>query len=170
MIELLYKRRSVRKFKDRPVEAEKLEILVQSLLLSPSGKNKRPWNFIVIQDKEIIKQAEEAKPHGTTPLQTAPLVIAVTAGTDKSDVWIEDSSIASIVVQLTAESLGLKSCWVQIRKRMRADGSSSEDYMRELLKLDENQTVLSLIAVGYPDEELPPYTREDLDFSKVGYL
>ncbi len=170
MTELLYKRRSVRKYKPDAVENEKIEILKKSLLLSPSGKNKKPWRFIIIKDKNLIRKAAEAKPHGTTPLETAPLAIAVTGLTDKSDVWIEDCSIASIILQLAAESADLSSCWVQIRKRLREDGSSSADWLAKLFKLKENETVLALIAIGYADEKIAPHTDAELDFSRFEEL
>ena len=170
MLNLLYNRRSIRKFKPAAVEEQKIETMIQSLLLSPSGKNKKPWRFILITDPDIIAATSGCKPHGAAALKSAPLVIAVIADTEGSDVWIEDCSIASIIVQLTAESIGLSSCWVQIRQRMTADGGSSGDYLREPLKLKNNETVESLIAAGYADEILPAYKKTDLDFTKIERL
>ena len=167
MLEMLYRRRSVRKFLAKPVEKQKIDMLKQSLLLAPSGKNKKPLRFIFISDETLIRKTAEAKPHGVEPLKTAPLAVAVVALTDKSDVWIEDCSIASIMLQLQAESEGLSSCWVQMRKRIRPDGSSSEEWLRELLGLPDSETVTAIIAIGYADEKVPAYKAADLDYSRI---
>ena len=53
-----------------------------------------------------------------TPLETAPLAVVICADETLNDAWIEDCSIASILLQLTAQSIGLGSCWIQIRNRM----------------------------------------------------
>lgn len=167
MLDLLYKRRSVRKFTDKAISEEQKEKLSEALLLSPSGKNKRPWRFLLIEDGELIKLTADAKPHGTKALDTAPLAIVIVGLTDKSDVYIEDCSIASILVQLEAESLGLGSCWIQIRNRLTSEGVKSEDYLRERLKLAETESVEAIIAVGHPSENHAAYTKDGLDFTKI---
>ena len=170
MLELLYKRRSIRKFKQTAVPAELTAKLTEALLLSPSSRNRRPWRFIIITNPEVIRRTADAKEHGTAALDTAPLAIAVIGENAKSDVWVEDCSIASIIVQLEAESIGLGSCWIQIRNRHTAEGISSEQYLRELYGLSETDTVESVIALGFPAESHPPLRTEDLDFNKIGYI
>ena len=61
------------------------------------------------------------------------------------DVWIEDSSIAAIMMQLQAEELGIGSCWIQVRLRTAGD-SSSEDIVKSIMDLDESLRVLSVVA------------------------
>ena len=161
MLEILKKRKSVRSFSDRTVEKEKKEKILTAALLSPSSRNIDPWKFIAVDSSEIIRTLAESKKSGSAFLAGAPLVIAVTADMEKSDVWIEDSSIASIIIQLEAESLGLGSCWVQIRKREAGNGKQSEDFVREILEIPENYAVLSLIGIGYPqkpEERIPKKT------------
>ena len=89
------------------------------------------------------------------------------ADENESDVWIEDCSIASIILQLAGLSLGLGSCWIQIRNRMYSDDMSSEDYIREVLNLSKNLRVDSMISFGYPDEEKSPVPKEQLDYQKI---
>lgn len=170
MLELLYKRRSIRKFTAEKISTEDRERLTEALLLSPSSMNKRAWRFIIIEDEDIIRKMTKAKQHGTTALTTAPLVIAVIGKIDITDVWVEDCSIASIIAQLTAESLELGSCWIQIRLRMAEDGITSAEYMKTLLDIKENESLESLIAIGHPAETMSAYTKEDLDFSMVELL
>ncbi|MBN2652019.1 MAG: nitroreductase family protein [Spirochaetales bacterium] len=167
MLELLYKRRSTRKFKDTKVEKEKINMICKSALLSPSSRDKRPWEFIAIDDKQTIEKLSKCKPHGAAFMKGAPLCIAVVADPEKCDVWIEDASIASIIIQLACESIGLGSCWVQIRKRPTSDSTESEEYVKKVLQIPDNYRVESLIAIGYKDEELEPYTESSLMFEKI---
>ena len=67
-------------------------------------------------------------------LADAALAIVVCADPEVSDVWVEDASIAAFSIQLEAQSLGLASCWIQIRNRMHDEETKSEDYVKEYLK------------------------------------
>ena len=117
-MELLEKRRSIRKFTDQAVEPEKIQILIEAALRSPSGRGVNPWEFIVVQDRQTLTSLSNAKQAGAGFLKGAAMGIVVCADTAKSDTIIEDASIAAIIIQLAAESLGLGSCWVQMRERM----------------------------------------------------
>ncbi|MDK2799866.1 MAG: hypothetical protein PWP27_1077 [Clostridiales bacterium] len=167
MLEILKKRRSIRKFKEVSVEKEKIEALIQAALLSPTSRNLYPWEFIIVTDKSLLQKLALSKEHGSTFLKDAPLGIVVLADPDKSDVWIEDTSIASILIQVTAESLGLGSCWIQIRQRQHNESQTSEEYVREVLNIPQNMKIESIIAVGYPDEQRPAHTEEELLYNKV---
>lgn len=167
MLNLLKERRSIRKYKEQAVEPEKIEKLIQGALLSPSSRSLRPWEFIVVTDKEILQQLAASKEAGSAFLKGAPLAIVVLADPEACDVWIEDASIVTLLIQLMAETLGLGSCWVQIRKRSHNSEVSAEEYVREALKISENLRVESIVAVGYPDEVKEPYQEEDLKYEKV---
>ncbi|MHC4229136.1 MAG: nitroreductase family protein, partial [Planctomycetota bacterium] len=104
---------------------------------------------------------------GARFLQGAALGIVVCADGEKSDVWIEDCSIASVLVQMVAQSIGLGSCWIQIRNRMFDDQTTSEQYVKDLLKMPNRIRVESIIALGYPAEKKEPILQEDLDYAKV---
>ena len=166
MIELLRNRRSIREYTSQQVEPEKLELMKEALLRSPSAKNTNMWEFIFVDDVEIIKKLKNCKPYGATPLDTAPLAVVICA--DKTrDTWIEDCSIASILLQLAAQSTGLRSCWVQVRNRMYSDTKSSEKYISELLNIPENFGVLSIITIGYPAKTLEGKPFSELQFEKI---
>ena len=167
MLDMLLKRRSCRKFEDRAVEAEKREKLLQAAQLAPSGKNKRPWEFVVVENGETLQQLGNCRNPQQSFLPETPLAVVVLGDTRKSDTWIEDASIASIIMQLEAESLGLGSCWVQIRSRESNQGISSEAYVRRLLDIPEHMAVLSIIAFGHPRKELPPHTLDEADPTKI---
>ena len=167
MLELLKKRRSIRKYKNTDIEEEKINKLVKSALLSPSSRNIQPCEFIVVTDRNILEKLSRAKEHGSSFLKGAPLGMVVLADSGSSDAWIEDSSISSIILQLTAESIGLASCWIQIRGRRHDNGKTAEQYVRSILNIPETREVESIIAIGYGDEVKRPHRDEELNYNKV---
>jgi len=167
MIELLRQRRSIRKYTSQKIEQEKLDILKEAVLRSPSSKNINPWEFIFVEDPELIARMKGCRPHGTTPLATAPLAVVMCADETLNYVWVEDCSIASILLQMTAQSLGLGSCWVQIRNRMYSDSVSAEKYVQNLLNIPEHFRVLSIVSVGYPEKGREGKRIEELQFEKI---
>jgi nitroreductase len=166
-LSLVQERRSIRKFVKRPVEREKIDLLIEAALRAPSSMSRNPWEFIVVTDSNTLDRLSRAKPHGATFLRNAPLGIVVCADPAQCDVWIEDCSIASIFIHLAAESLGLGSCWIQIRERMYEEAKTSERYISEVLNIPENLKVECIVAVGYPDEEKSPHRRDELQDEKV---
>lgn len=166
-IDLLEKRRSIRRFSDKSVEAEKVEKLVEAALRSPSGRGFNPWSFVVVDDRESLKRLSQCKAHGASFIKNAPLGIVVCADPGKSDTYVEDASIASIFIHLAAASLGLGSCWVQVRLRQRDDGVTAQDYVAKELGVPEGQIVQAIIAIGYPAETKAGHTKESLDYHKV---
>lgn len=167
MIDILTKRRSIRKYKEQGIEQEKLNILIKAALLSPSSKDRKPWEFIFIKDKDTLHKLSKAKQKGIQFIENATLGIVVLGDDQISDVWIEDTAIAATIIQLTAESIGLGSCWSQIRNRPHDEEKSAEKYVQELMNIPENKRVECIIGIGYPDEEIAPHNLEDVKFEKV---
>lgn len=167
MIELLRKRRSIRKYTDQPVESEKITILTEALLRAPSSRSINPWEFIVVDDQSVLQQLATAKQHGSDFLKGAPLGIVICADSAKSDVWVEDCSIAAILAQMTALTLGLGSCWIQIRNRSRKSGETSEAFIQQLLGIPEHVKVECIIAIGYPAETRRGLPAAQLQKAKV---
>jgi len=167
VLDLLRKRRSVRKYRDEEIKPEVVELLKEAALRSPTSRNFRPWRFIFVEDREKLATLSRAKPSGSSFLAGARLGVVVCADDGESDVWIEDCSIASIILQLAGLSLGLGSCWIQIRLRMHNDSVTSEEYVRSVLGLPENIRVESMIAFGYPDEELEPVPATEMEHEKI---
>ncbi len=166
--EVLKRRRSIRRFQNRALSKELVEKLLYAAFLSPSSFNKRPWHFLVIDDHEILQKLSEAK-LGASGLATSSLAIVITADESRSDVWVEDSSIAAEHIQLAAFDLGLGAFWVQIRNRMHNDEKSAEEYVRELLEIPESYRVLCIIGIGYPAEKKNPRSTEVFEWNKVSY-
>ncbi len=169
MIELLRKRRSIRTFTADSISPETRQLLIEAALRSPSSRGNNPWEFIVVDDPELIRQLATAKQQGTQFLENAPLAIIVCADSTKSDVWVEDCSIAAIIIQLTALSLGLGSCWAQIRNRQHDQNITAEEYIRELFGLPEQMKVECVLGIGYPGETKLPVPEGNLQHDKVKY-
>lgn len=167
MLELLRQRRSIRKFDSQPVEPEKVELLCEALLRAPTSRNFQPGEFVLVDEPALLQQLATAKAHGTSFFASAPMAIVIAADPQKSDVWIEDSSIAAIIAQLAAEELGLKSCWAQLRLRPHEGEENASEYVRKLVGLPEGIEVAMVIAVGYPAEEKVGHSREALLNEKI---
>lgn len=168
-LQMIRDRRSVRKFLDKPVEKEKIDRLIEAALRSPSSRSLNPWEFIIVTDRGMLLSLSESKPHGASFLKGAPLGIVVIADPKKCDVWVEDTSIASTYIQLAAEAEGLRSCWIQVRKRAFQKEISACSRVSELLDIPEGYEVESIIAVGYPDENKPGHSKESLQYDKIHY-
>lgn len=168
-IDLLRSRRSIRRFQDRPVEQEKINILVEAMLRSPSSRGLNPWEFVLVTEKETLVQLSQAKPHGASFLKNAPLAIVVCADPAKCDVWVEDCSIAAILLHLAAADIGLGSCWVQIRLREHDSRQMAQEYVADILELRKGMVVEAIVAIGYPAEHLPGHPRSSLLDEKVSF-
>ena len=166
-LELITKRRSIRSYKNQPVEKDKLAVIIESALRTPSSMGKAPWEFIVVTDPEIRKNLSKAKPHGASFIGDAPVVIAVCVRSDISDVWVEDAAIAALCIQLAAEDIGLASCWAQMRERKHSDSKKAEDYAAEILGVPRDIKVPFLIGIGYRNEEKAPHNKSTLKYNKI---
>ena len=167
MIEILRSRRSARTFENRNIEPEKVQILREALVRSPSSRSINPWEFVVVDDARILERLAGCKPHGASFLSGAPLGVVVMGDTTRSDTCIEDCSIAAITLQYAAESLGLASCWCQVRMRTHSETTSAEEYIKGILEIPEHLMVQCVIAVGYPVQRQAPHSHDSLQWGKI---
>ncbi|SMC75677.1 Nitroreductase [Desulfocicer vacuolatum DSM 3385] len=166
---LIEKRRSIRKFKDIPVEKENVNKLIEAALRPMSGRSRNPWRFIVVDQPDLIQKLAGARPSGSTFLKNAPLAFVILADPEKTDVWVEDAAIATTFLHLAATDLGLGSCWIQVRRRDHDETTTAEEYIRSLLNIPSNFKVESMLAVGHADEEKSPHAKESLQLEKVTF-
>ena len=167
--ELLRTRRSIRKYQDKEVEKEKIHTILHNALLAPSSRSRKPWEFIAVTDQDVLQKLSKIKESGSKHIAGAPLCIVVAADPEASDVWVEDASIASIIIQLSAHSLGLGSCWIQARERFAPDHIKTGDIFKSILNIQEEYEIECLIAIGYPAEEKEPYKESDLELDKLHF-
>ncbi len=165
--ELIMKRRSMRKFTDKELTQDEVVTLLKAALMSPTSKRSNAWQFVVVDDKETLATLANCKEHGAAFLKDAALAIVVTADPLASDVWIEDASVASIMIQLQAEDMGLGSCWIQVRERFTASGMAADEFVHGVLDLPLQLQTLSIIAIGHKGMERKPFDEEHLQWEKI---
>lgn len=164
MIETIYKRRSIRKYQDKPIEEEKLNEVLRCAMYAPSAMNKQPWDFIVCTKRELLDEIQKIHPYSSM-LKTAPCCIIVTGNTKTeyaTGSYIQDCAAAVENLLLGAASVGLGTCWLGIypdKKRQEA--------FREFLNMPQEIMPFCAIAIGYPNEEI--MTPNRFDKSKIHF-
>lgn len=163
------KRRSIRQYTEEEITEEQLQKVVAAGLLSPSGHAARPWEMIVVRDKETLKKMSECRTGAAKMLANASAAIVVIADPEKTDVWTEDCSIVMAYMHLMADSLGLGSCWIQGRLREAPDGRSTEDYLRDLLGYPKGMRLEAILSLGVPAVHPAEHSLDDVPGDKVHY-
>lgn len=169
MLDLLMKRRSIRKYEDREISKETIDNIIKGALTSPSGRNLRPWELIVVTDKDVLKELGKSRGQSSSHIADAPLGIVIAVDPTATDIWIEDATIIATTIMLTASSYGLGTCWIQARKRVGVDGDDVEGIIKNALDIPAGHRVECMIAIGYPDEKKSPYNEKTLPYEKVHY-
>ena len=167
MLDILARRRSIRRFTEEEITDQDLHELLCAALTAPTSRNRKATRFLTVRDRQKIRSLASCRAASSTlALQSSPLVIIVMGDESISDVWVEDASIAAFALQVEAEHLGLGSNWIQIHARDK-DGISSEAIVRDLFHVPENYRTLCLVAFGHKNEEKASHDLEALDFSRV---
>jgi nitroreductase len=164
--DLLINRRSCRSFSDELIDEDRVAGLLSAALLSPTSMNRRAWHFVVVDDKADLEKLADIKEQGAAFLRSAPLAVVVMADPVETDCYVEDCAIAAITMQYEAESLGLGSCWVQVRGRNLSDGTSSADVVRGILDIPESMEIICVVAFGFPAKKSLPH-NDDLKWEQV---
>ncbi len=168
MLNVFLNRRSIRSYSGEPIPMDKLNMIIMAGLSSASGRAIRPWELIVVRDRQKLIDMSGCRLRGSSRmLAGSDAAIIVVANEELSDVWIEDSSIVMANMHLMASALGVGSCWIQGRLREAIDGESTEDFLRRLLQFPSECRLEAILSLGMPDEELPARTPESLPFNKV---
>jgi nitroreductase len=148
--EIIKNRKSIRRYKNESVSDEQVKSLLEAAMMAPSAVNKRPWQFIVVRNRDVLEKIMKINPF-TRMLKTASLAIIVVAEQNKQllakGFFPQDCAAATENILLQAVHLGLGTCWCGIypnEKRVTA--------IRELLNLPEKLAPFNVIAVGVPDE------------------
>lgn len=165
--QLLIDRRSIRRYTEEKIDPEQVKLILEAGLLSPTSKSSRAWHFVVVEDPEMLVRLSECKPMGAAPLARCPLAVVVAVDATATEPWIEDASVAASYMQLQAAALGLGSCWIQVRDRYAADGTPSDEYVREALGIPETCPVVCVLTFGHKDEERKPQDTSKLKWENV---
>lgn len=167
LIEMLKTRRSIRKYTDEKISDEKIEKILQAGLFAFSGRNLKPWELIVVRDKETLNKMSECRVGAAKMLAGADCAVVVLAVDGKSDTQIEDCSIVMSNMHLMAHTLGVGSCWIQNRMRETPDGRTTEEYLREILGFPADRHPEAILSMGIPAEFPEARKLEELDTGKI---
>lgn len=165
--DLIINRRSIRRYTTQKLNPEQVQTILEAGLMAPTSKNSRSWQFVCVDDPDMMTRLADCKPAGAVSLKACPLAIVVCGSPEESEAWIEDASIAAAFMQLQAADLGLGSCWVQIRGRFAADGTPSDECVAQLLGIPEQNPPLCIVTFGYPDEQRKPLDPAKALWEKV---
>lgn len=168
LFELAAKRRSIRRYTDEHINEAVLDEIMKVALTAPCSFGHRPVEFVIVRDKNKIKEIASCKNLGGSQIIGADVVVVVMVNLERGEFWIEDGAIASSYILLAAEQYDVGACWVHIRNR-NGKRKSSDEEIRQLLGIPDGYAVLNLIALGGKGERKSGYTEDDLDFSKIHY-
>jgi nitroreductase len=166
VLDIIKERFSVRKYTDKAIEDEKLNLILEAARLAPSASNSQPWHFYVVKDKEKIEILSHKMPLGTEVvlnsfIKEAPVVIVATAGPISllqrvasyiiNRRWYYmDVAIALEHMVLAAWELGIGSCWI---------GWFDEKKIKKLLDIPRGEEVIAMLTLGYPKEGKLPFQK-----------
>jgi len=151
--EIIKKRRTIRRFKQKEIPVELLEKFVDMARIAPSGANMQPIEYIIVNDREILDEIfpltrwagylgkDGPPPEGKRPVAYIVILInkEINSPTPEYDVG---AAVENILLSATYEGIG--TCWI---------ASINREKLREILKIPENYEIDSIVALGYPDEK-----------------
>jgi nitroreductase len=161
MLDLIKKRRSIRRYTNEPVSDADIRMLLEAAMAAPSGDNSQPWEFVVVRQEGLRRQLAQTHPWSRM-CGGAPVVFVVCVHERRSSHWVEDASAATENLLLAAAALDLGAVWVGIYPN-----TQSERRVRQALGIPSSLRVLCLVPVGHPAESKPPRTQ--YDENKVHY-
>ncbi len=152
----ILERRSIRKYKDKKISDDIVEELLKAAMAAPSAANEQTWQFVVLRDKETMKKITKVHDYSKMLLE-ADVAIVVCGDKSKElvkDFWVQDCSAATENILIEAQDKGLGAVWLGVYPmKERVDG------IKEILKLPEEIIPLSVISMGYPNENKKPSDR-----------
>jgi len=158
-MDAIFARRSIRRFQEKPVEPEKIELLLKAAMAAPSARNSKPWEFVVVTEPLMLDKVRGAMTFGKF---NAPMAIIVCGNLSivrrplSGQFWVQDCSAATENILIAAVSLGLGTVWCGVHPIHVFTKRISRG-----LKLPEHVKPLNVIYVGYPDQEKPARTQYD---------
>jgi nitroreductase len=155
MLDLIKKRRSIRKYTPEPVSDADIQSLLEAAMAAPSADDTRPWEIVVVRQDDLRDEISKVHPWASM-CTAAPVVFVVLGDARRSAHWVEDCSALTENLLLAATSLELGSVWVAIYPELR-----NEERVRRTLNIPYHQRVLCVVPVGHPAEDKPARTKYD---------
>jgi nitroreductase len=157
ILTIIFSRRSIRKYLDRPVEKDLLVSLLKGAMAAPSARNGQPWEFVVITDPSRMQEIRSKMKYGN---YNAPAAICVCSNLEiarsrsSKNFWVQDCTAALENILITAAGLGLGTVWLGVYPKIKTVRN-----VRQILGIPDSVTPLALVYVGYPAEQKEPRTQ-----------
>lgn len=164
VLENIFSRKSVRSFTDEPVSKEALDTLVRAAMAAPTGRDMRPWKFVIINEREMMDSLAQELPYAKmlTQAQAAVVVCGDMSVTDPngnpSCNWTFDCSAATENLLLAAEAMGLGAVWTGVHPY-----EARVAAVKSALGLPEHIIPLNLIPIGHPKGNPQPKDKFNSD-------
>lgn len=153
VLEAIRTRRSIRKFRPKPIPDENLKIILEAGRLAPSASNRQPWFFVVVKDPERKRTLAKAAAYQMF-IADAGVIIVALGDHETSPKWFrQDPMIAIEHMVLAATDLGYGTCWI---------GAFDEEEVKRVLRVPNKLKVIALLPIGFPDESPAPRERKKL--------
>lgn len=170
MFDRIMHRRSVRQYTEEKIADDVLDQILYAGLAAASSKNRRPWEFVVVRDKDMLNRLGECRPSAGNLLGKCDTAIVVAADSELVDVWVEDCASAMTQMHLMADALGVGSCWLQVRLRKAPDGvTDTQDIVRSILGIPEKYGVMAILTLGVPASHPGAKDISTLPLEKIHY-
>lgn len=151
VIENIMTRMSVRKFTDRPVAKDTLDLLVKAGMAAPSARDVRPWSFVVVDDKAVLDSLNANHPYANLKTATAAIIVCGNTAEDPkngvNEYWVQDCSAATENILLAAHAYGLGAVWCGVYPTQERIAP-----VKRILSIPDSVTPLNIITLGYPDD------------------
>ncbi len=163
LYDVMRSRRSVRSYRPDLIPEEKLNSVLEAVRISPSGHNRQPWKFVLVNDGELKKRLATACGSGRGFIADAPVIVVgcgykipTNRGGYMGDMgMLVDVTIAFTQLTLAARAEGLGTCWI---------GSFENSKVKQILGIPEDVNVVAISPLGYPKQEFgPPGSRKSMD-------
>ena len=167
ILKTILARRSVRQYTDEPIPEEKLKAILYAGLAAASSKNRRPWEFVLVQDRAMLDRLCGCRPGAVNLRGKCSAAVVICADAEAVDVWVEDCASAMTQMHLAADALGVGSCWLQVRLRKAEDGRDTADVVRQALGIPAKYGVMAILTLGMPASHPAPHTVDELLLEKI---
>lgn len=163
-MDAIFNRTSIRKYKQESLKKEEIDLILKAAFSAPSARNSQPWQFIVVQNKDTLKDLSQMTPYASF-LKDAAMGMVVCADKNKNDsldYCQQDLAAATENMLVEAKSLGIGSCWLGVYP-------NEERYLalNQYFKLPKGIVPMWMISFGYIDQE--EVVKDKFDSSKVHY-
>jgi len=156
MLDTIFARRSIRRYTDEPVTETQIKTILEAAMAAPSANNSQPWHFVVVRDRELLRQLADVHPYGKMLAQAAAGIAVCADPNLDPRYWVQDCSAATENLLLAITALGLGGVWLGVHPR-----PEREEPIRRILRIPDKMQILCLVALGHPAERKPPRTQYD---------